>query len=157
VCVSWNDATAYAAWLSRKTHGAYRLLSEAEYEYAARGGTTTSYWWGDDVGEGMANCLHCGSQWDDRQTAPVGSFPRNPFGLYDGAGNVGSWTQDCYSPSYDGAPTNGSARTDGDCSLRVLHGGSWSVTPQYMRSADHGRHPTGYRSFDVGFRMARSL
>ena len=104
----------------------YRLLTEAEWEYAARAGTTTAYFWGDEIGKGNANCDGCGSQWDDKQTAPVGSFAANAFGLYDMAGNVWEWVQDCYHDNYDGAPTDGSAWTSGDCSLRVVRGGSWN-------------------------------
>jgi formylglycine-generating enzyme required for sulfatase activity len=90
-------------------------LTEAEWEYAARAGTTTAYYWGDDIGKGNANCAGCGSQWDAKQTSPVGSFAANQFGLYDMAGNVLQWVQDCYRGDYDGAPTDGSAWTSGDC------------------------------------------
>jgi formylglycine-generating enzyme required for sulfatase activity len=96
---TWDDAQAYAKWLSGITGKQYRLLSEPEYEYAARAGSGTKYPWGDDIklnGKPMANCDGCGSQWDGRQTAPVGSFPANAFGLYDMVGNVGSWTEDCW-------------------------------------------------------------
>src|SRR5205823_12154354 len=117
--VSWDDAKAYAAWLANRTGKAYRLLSEAEWEYAARAGTTTVYFWGDAIGNNNANCDGCGSQWDKRQTAPVGSFKSNAFGLYDMAGNVWQWVQDCYHADYQGAPTAGSEWTSGDCSRRV--------------------------------------
>ena len=94
--VGWDDAQHYVAWLSKMTGQPYRLLTEAEWEYAARAGTTTAYYWGDEIGKGNANCNGCGSQWDDKQTSPVGSFAANAFGLYDMAGNVCQWVQDCY-------------------------------------------------------------
>ena len=123
--VSWKDAAAYAEWLSEQTGKRYRLPSEAEWEYAARAGTTTAYWWGNEIGQNRANCDGCGSQWDNKQTAPVGSFKPNAFGLYDTAGNVWEWVQDCWNENYAGAPTDGSAWEEGDCSQRVLRGGAW--------------------------------
>ena len=109
--VSWDEAQQYVAWFSKMTGRPYRLLTEAEWEYAARAGSTTAYYWGDEIGKGNANCNGCGSQWDNRETSPVGSFKPNKFGLYDMAGNVYQWVQDCYHDDYDGAPTDGSART----------------------------------------------
>jgi formylglycine-generating enzyme required for sulfatase activity len=97
----------------------YRLLTEAEWEYAARAGSTTAYFWGDEIGKGNANCSICGSEWSYRQTAPVGSFKPNAFGLYDTAGNVWQWVEDCYHDSYDGAPADGSAWTIRDCTQFV--------------------------------------
>ena len=155
--VSWDDAQAYARWFSAKTGRQYRLPTEAEWEYAARAGTTTAYYWGDDIGSGHANCDGCGSQWDNKQTAPVGSFAPNPWGLYDMAGNVVQWTEDCYSGGYDGAPSDGSARTTGDCTMRVIRGGSWSFIPRNLRSASRFRDDTGDRHFFLGFRLARTL
>ena len=125
--VSWNDAQTYVKWLSRITGKPYRLLSEAEYEYAARAGAETKYPWGDEIkldGKAMANCDGCGSQWDGKKTAPVGSFAPNGFGLYDMVGNVWEWTEDCWNDNYEGAPADGSARTSGDCIRRVVRGGS---------------------------------
>ena len=133
--VSWDDAQQYVAWLSKMTGQPYRLLTEAEWEYAARAGTTTAYYWGDEIGKGNANCNGCGSQWDNQQTSPVGSFAANQFGLYDMAGNVWQWVQDCYHDNYNGAPTDGSAWTSGDCSRRVVRGGSWYNIPRVLRSA----------------------
>ena len=109
IYVSWDDAKAYAVWLSTMTGKTYRLLTEAEWEYAARAGTTTAYYWGDDIGKGNANCVFCGSQWDNKQTAPVGSFAPNQFGLYDMLGNVWEWVEDCGHNNYNGAPEDGSA------------------------------------------------
>ena len=155
--VSWDDTQQYVAWLSRMTGQPYRLLTEAEWEYAARAGTTTAYYWGDEIGKGNANCDGCGSQWDGKQTAPIGSFAPNAFGLYDMAGNVHQWVQDCYHDDYNGAPTDGSAWTSGDCSARVIRGGSWNFNPQYLRSANRNLLPTGFRNYFGGFRVGRTL
>ena len=156
--VSWDDASAYVAWLSKKTGKPYRLLSESEYEYAARAGTATAYPWGDAIGTNNANCNGCGSQWDGKETAPVGSFAANGFGLYDMVGNVWEWTEDCYHDSYHGAPTDGSAWTrGGDCSSRFLRGGSWINTPDGLRSAIRAGVATGSRINSLGFRVGRTL
>jgi formylglycine-generating enzyme required for sulfatase activity len=155
--VSWDDTKTYLAWLSRKTRKPYRLLSQAEFEYAARAGTTTAYYWGAKIDKGNANCNGCGSQWDDRQTAPVGSFAANAFGLYDMAGNVWQWVQDCYHGDYNGAPTDGSAWTSGDCSRLVVRGGSWLFDPQELRSAYTTRFTTDLRNYNLGFRVGRTL
>jgi len=155
--VSWDDAQTYVAWLSKMTGQPYRLLTEAEWEYAARAGTTTPYYWGDEIGKGNADCNGCGSQWDAKQTSPVGSFAANQFGLYDMAGNVFQWVQDCYHPDYNGAPTNGSAWTSGDCSNRVVHGGSWYTVPRNLRTALRSWDITDYRNNDLGFRVGRTL
>ena len=161
--VNWDDAQAYVAWLSQVTGKTYRLLSEAEYEYAARAGTTTAYPWGDDIklnGTTMANCNGCGSQWDNKQTAPVGSFPPNKFGLYDMVGNVWEWTEDCVHQNYNGAPTDGSAWLEangGDCGNHVLRGGSWVATPDYVRSAVRSGYSTVARNAATGFRVGRML
>ena len=100
--VSWNEAVEYAAWLSQQTGKHYRLPTEAEWEYAARGGTDTAYWWGNEMKPGFANCTSCGTPPDKRQTMPVGSFKPNPFGLYDTVGNVREWVQDCWHDSIKG-------------------------------------------------------
>jgi formylglycine-generating enzyme required for sulfatase activity len=141
--LGWYDAQSYVAWLSRITGQEYRLLSEAEYEYAARAGAQTVYPWGDDIGNGNANCRGCGSQWDTKrtvgvlggETAPVGSFAANGFGLYDMVGNVSEWTEDCYHDSYAGAPVDGTAWTGGDCGGRVVRGGGFDSSPTQNRSA----------------------
>ena len=162
--VSWDDAQEYVRWLSRETGKTYRLLSEAEWEYVARAGTTTEYWWGDQASHEYANygkddC--CGGKvagkdrWE--YTAPVGSFEPNAFGLYDTAGNVYEWVEDCWNQNYEGAPDDGRARTRGDCDTRVLRGGSWSGSPRNLRSAGRGRGSTGIRGSFVGFRVARTL
>jgi formylglycine-generating enzyme required for sulfatase activity len=161
--VSWNDALAYTAWLSRVTGLRYRLPSEAEWEYAARAGSTTAYWWGNTVqraDEVMANCDGCDSQLESDQTAPVASFPANGFGRRDMHGNVWEWTQDCWHANYHGAPSDGRAwgeLNDGECTKRVIRGGSWSNGPLYLRSANRGRNGVEERNSDVGFRLARTL
>ena len=136
--VSWDDAQAYVKWLSGITGKPYRLLSEAEYEYAARAGSRDETIPGatrsSSTAKPMANCDGCGSQWDRKQTAPVGSFAANAFGLYDMVGNVWEWTEDCWNASYKGAPADGSPWTSGDCSRRVVRGGSWANSG-YLRSA----------------------
>ena len=155
--VSWDDAQGYVRWLSRETGEAYRLLSEAEWEYAARAGTRTRYWWGDAIGRNRANCRGCGSRWDGEQTAPVGSFTANAFGLHDVYGNVWEWVEDCWNDSYRGAPSDGSVWQSGDCGRRVLRGGSWDIAPGYLRSALRGGNATGHRDFTAGFRVARTF
>jgi formylglycine-generating enzyme required for sulfatase activity len=156
--VTWDEAKQYVAWFSQMTGRPYRLLSEAEWEYAARAGTTTAYPWGDEIGKGNANCKGCGSQWDGRETSPVGSFKPNAFGLFDMEGNVFQWVEDCYQESHSGAPTNGSARTSGNCKRRVVRGGSWYDSPDYLRSANRSRvDASDSRDDDLGFRVARTL
>jgi formylglycine-generating enzyme required for sulfatase activity len=154
--VLWDGAQQYAAWLSKMTQRPYRLLTEAEWEYVARAGSTTAYYWGDEIGEGNANCDGCGSSKPD-QTLPVGSFSANQFGLYDMAGNVWQWVQDCYHDNYWGAPMVGSAWTSGDCPHRVVRGGSWHVEPPDLRSARRGKRTTDERYDGLGFRVARTL
>ena len=155
--VSWNDAQEYVAWLSRQSGQAYRLLSESEWEYVARADTQTIYSWGDDIGNSRANCFssYCGDRWD--YTAPVGSFPANAFGVHDMHGNVYEWVEDCHNVSYTGAPSDGSEWLGGDCDRRVLRGGSWSLNPWYLRSANRDWFTTGDRYFLNGFRVARTL
>ncbi|VFM95364.1 MAG: Formylglycine-generating enzyme, required for sulfatase activity, contains SUMF1/FGE domain [Candidatus Kentron sp. G] len=158
--VSWRDARDYCAWLSKETGHDYHLPSEAEWEYAARAGTQTDYWWGDGIEENRANCVGCGSQWGNKRTAPVGSFVPNPFGLYDTAGNVREWTADCWHRNYQGAPVGGSAwleENGGDCSRRVLRGGSWVNGPWFIRSAFRSRISPDLADDNTGFRVARAI
>ena len=156
--VSWHDAQAYAAWLSSETGAEYRLPSEAEWEYAARGGTTTVYSWGNEIGSNRANCDGCGSQWDDEMTAPVGSFAANAWGLHDMLGNIEEWVEDCWHGNYAGAPEDGSAWTaGGDCSERVRRGGRWWNTPSGIRAAWRLSVNAGSRGYFGGFRVARTL
>jgi formylglycine-generating enzyme required for sulfatase activity len=156
--VSWNDAKEYVSWLSRKTGQSYRLLTEAEWEYAARARSTSAYAWGDNIGTGNANCNGCGSQWDNKQTASVGSFAPNAFGLYDMHGNVWEWCEDNWHNDYTGTPpADGSVWRGGDELLRVQRGGSWINLPRNLRSAVRDRYPPGNRDYVVGFRVARTL
>ncbi len=157
VDVSWEDAKSYVSWLSGETGEVYRLPSESEWEYAARSGTVTKYSWGNEIGQNRANCDGCGSRWDDEQTAPVGSFGPNEFGLHDMHGNVWEWVEDCGNDSYDGAPSDGAAWASGDCAKRVLRGGSWSGTPRLLRSAVRNRYTSSIRNYFIGFRVARTL
>jgi formylglycine-generating enzyme required for sulfatase activity len=160
--VSWTDAIAYIEWLNEKTGKNYRLPSEAEWEYSARAGSTTSFWWGPDIGQGgsRAHCDGCGSQWDGKETAPVGSFKPNRWGLYDTAGDVWEWTADCWHETYQKAPQDGSAWTianGGDCDSHVIRGGSWTGSPQDRRSAKRLSYGTSAAASDQGFRLARDL
>jgi formylglycine-generating enzyme required for sulfatase activity len=156
--VTWDDAMRYAAWLSKITGKPYRLLTEAEYEYATRAGSTTAYPWGDEIGEDNANCKECGSRWDNKQTAPVGSFAANSFGLFDMVGNVWEWVEDCLSENYQDAPADGSAAIAGrDCKNRIVRGGSWQNTPDHLRSAARLAPSLGFRDNLLGFRIARTL
>ena len=156
VNVSWLDAQEYMAWLSRETGRHYRLLTEAEWEYAARAGTRSRYGWGDRIGRGNANCDGCGSPWDAEQAAPVGSFSPNRFGLYDMLGNVWEWTEDCWHGNYFDAPSRAVAwEGPGGCS-RVLRGGSWADNPAVVRAAVRNDEGVGLRNGAIGFRVART-
>jgi formylglycine-generating enzyme required for sulfatase activity/lipoprotein NlpI len=157
--VSWDQAKVYTAWLSRLTGSEYRLLSETEWEYSARAGTTTIYYWGDDVGKGNANCGECGGQWEDQfHTSPVGSFKPNAFGLYDMAGNVYQWVEDTYHELYDEPPNDGSAWIEGgEPNTHVARGGSWNSQHWNIRTDDRSKRYTVTRSDIIGFRLARTL
>jgi formylglycine-generating enzyme required for sulfatase activity len=157
VAVSWDDARAYASWLSRETGRAYRLPSEAEWEYAARAGGRGSYWWGFGLEPNRAACFDCGSVWDNRSSAPVGSFDPSPFGLYDTAGNVMEWVADCYQSDYRGAPSDGRARMDGPCTYRVARGGAFNKPSSSMRTYVRARFVPETRLDMLGFRVARDL
>jgi formylglycine-generating enzyme required for sulfatase activity len=160
ISVSYDDARTYVAWLTRMTGKTYRLLSDAEWEYAARAGTTTVYFWGDQIGTNNGNCLKCGSRWDGEQPAPVGQFNPNNFGLYDMAGNIWQWTEDCWHISYIGAPTDGSpwmTGGGGNCNSHMVRGGAWDYAPNRLRSASHEGYATGTKIFYIGIRVARTL
>ena len=168
-CIAFDDATAYAAWLSKKTGQIYRLLSESEYEYAVRAGTVTAYWWGDDRNaacefangfdldakpyNGAAKPLHCHD--GHALISQAGSFKPNAFGLLDIVGNVGTWTADCWHSSLAGVPTDGSPDKSGDCSRRAVRSGSWLSID--LRSASRSSDWSGDASADRGFRLARVL
>jgi formylglycine-generating enzyme required for sulfatase activity len=156
IFLSWDDAQVFATWLSMMSGKSYRLLTEAEWEYAARAGSNTAYFWGDEIGNGNANCSGCGSKWNE-QASPVGSFKPNDFGLYDMGGNVWQWVQDCYHENYNGAPADGSAWMLGECNFRVVRGGSWGFTPDFLRSAFRNWGPPYLRNPNVGFRVGRTL
>jgi formylglycine-generating enzyme required for sulfatase activity len=162
IYVSWQDARAYIVWLSRRMGKVCRLPSEAEWEYAARAGTTTDYALpapegSDDFnGKNLANCADCGSEWGAKQTAPVGRFPANAWGLQDMHGNVFEWVEDCWHNSYEGAPDDGRAwraEEGGDCAVHVLRGGSWVSPRGNARSADRGRNIPSDRDVVIGFRV----
>lgn len=172
VCVSWEDATTYARWLSRETGKRYRLLSEAEWEYAARAGTTSARYWGEDASrlcdyangaDATATAqLAAARRWgsaacNDRHahTAPAGSYRANAFGLHDMLGNAGEWTQDCWNADYRGAPAGQQAWIGGDCALRAVRGGAWDDAPTGLRAAYRVGSPITIRLYSRGFRVAR--
>jgi len=161
VCVSWLEAKGYAAWLSKKTGRAYRLLSEAEWEYAARAGTTTLFSTGQTISTDQANFdnyeYRAGGGHYRRKTVKVGSYPVNQFGLYDMHGNVSEWVEDCWNENYSGAPSDGSAWTVGDCRERVLRDGNFTLLMLGLGSARRSRIPREHRMFHTGFRVARTL
>lgn len=170
--VDWNDANSYATWLSKKTGKKYRLLSEAEWEYVARAGTNSVYNWGDNplkacdhenISDWPVGLKHstwsrvkCTDGFGD-ETAPVGSFPANSFGVHDMHGNVSEWTADCYTDNYSKTPDDGSAHTDGDCSYRTQRGGTWGSGPRHFRLAYRTAKRTNYRIDSLGFRVARDM
>ena len=162
--VSWHDAQAYLRWLSQKTDKPYRLLTEAEWEYAARAGTTTPFHFGNTISTGQANYDGRSTYGSGtlgiyrKETLSVGSFPANRFGLHDVHGNVIEWVEDCLHTSYEGAPTDGRAWTTGDnCSRRMLRGGSWKNGPARLRSADRDWTMIERRDDDIGFRVGLTL
>ena len=177
VCVSWNDTQAYVAWLSSKTGESYRLLSESEWEYAARAGSSTSRYWGSSQDDGcaFANGADLSSEADlpgwtvaqchDGQihSAEVGSFRPNAFGLHDMLGNVAEWVEDCWNETFDGAPINGSVWKEGDCTRPILRGASWHDDPRFLRSANrYGFEALDWENKDIryynfGFRVARTI
>ena len=154
--VSWSDAKQFVAWLAGATRKAYRLPSEAEWEYAARGGTQTKYWWGDQFQSGMANCKNCNDVAAAEQPIKVGSFKPNPFGLYDMGGSVDQWVEDCWHKNYQGAPADGSAWVEGDCASHVIRSGSWRNDARYVRPSNRDSYDTNVRYPTHGFRVALS-
>jgi formylglycine-generating enzyme required for sulfatase activity len=154
--VSWADAQEYVSWLSRTTQNEYRLPTEAEWEYAARAGTTTRFYWGNQLVLGAANCKGCGGFYENEQPLTVGSFVANPFGLHDMAGGVGQWVADCWHKNYAGAPRDGSSWDLKNCRERVLRGGSWKSDPGALRSAARAFYDPNVRYPTHGFRVARS-
>ncbi len=155
--VSWDDTLAYTKWLSKETGMRYRLLSEAEWEYVARAGTTTSYWWGIKPGVGNAHCFDCKSDFSTSKPARVGTYKPNAFGLYDTAGNVFEWVHDCYHRNYKDAPNDGSVWEGGDCDVRVVRGGAYRSPANSMRVENREKFKSGRGQYNVGIRVARDL
>ncbi|MEK8016574.1 MAG: formylglycine-generating enzyme family protein, partial [Candidatus Parabeggiatoa sp.] len=155
--VSWYDATAYTEWLSQQTGQQYRLPTEAEWEYAARAGTETRYWWGNNIGTNRANCDGSGSEWSNIQTAPVGSFEPNPFGLYDTVGNVWEWCADPWHENYENAPTDGRIWEKPGEYRHLIRGGSFFNPPKYCRAANRSRVSSVNHNWSRGFRGCADL
>lgn len=155
--LSWIDAQQYVRWLSKKTGKSYRLPTEAEWEYAARAGSKTQYWWGDKVGKGNANCKNCGGEWSSKRPAVVDSFDANAFGLQGMNGSVWEWVADCWFDTHEGAPGDGSARQRDSCRSRVLRGGSWRNDASYARSSSRFTYDHDVRYVLNGFRVAREM
>jgi formylglycine-generating enzyme required for sulfatase activity len=155
--LSWEDIGQYMTWVSVSTGHAYRLPSEAEWEYAARGGTTTRYWWGDSVGMSLANCNDCGGVQDEYGPLRVDALPPNPFGLYDMLGGVAQWMADCWFPNYRGAPADAAPRQAKTCEKRVLRGGSFRAGHDEITVTYRGNYDAPVRYLVNGFRVARDL
>ncbi len=153
--VSWKDANAYADWLSAQTGRTYRLPTEAQWEFAARAGTTGNYWWDRDDDAVHANCFSCGSEWDGERTAPAGNFAANAFGIHDTAGNVQEWAQDCYRAGYRDASADGAAWLTPECTQRVVRGGSYSSPKDSLRNAKRSQYDQDTRLDNLGFRIVR--
>jgi formylglycine-generating enzyme required for sulfatase activity len=154
--VSWVDSQQYIAWLNTATGKHYRLPTEAEWEYAAKAGSTTEYSWGDELGKNKANCYGCGSQWDNTQSAPVGSFQANGFGLFDMHGNVWEWVQDWYDADYYGKSSAQNPPGPSTGKSRVNRGGSWYDDAVGIRSACRSYYSPGFRYRFLGFRLLRT-
>ncbi|CAD6520659.1 Hercynine oxygenase [Paraburkholderia hiiakae] len=155
--LSWDDAQQYVKWLSKVSGKPYRLPTEAEWEYAARAGTETRYWWGNDMRKGTANCKDCGPPWHAEAPNDVGSFPANAFGFYDMAGGVWEWTSDCWHNSYKNAPNDGHSWDEPNCQTRVIRGGSWRDGAGYMLAATRFKYDSSVRYEANGFRVARDM
>jgi len=157
VDVSWDDAHAYTRWLSQQTGKQYRLLTESEWEYVARAGSTRSFWWGSKAGTGNAHCFDCKSDYSTSKPAKIGTYKPNPFGLYDTAGNVFEWVHDCYHRNYRDAPSDGSVWEGGDCDVRVVRGGAYRSPANSMRVENREKFKSDKGQYNVGFRVARDL
>ncbi|WP_318841052.1 formylglycine-generating enzyme family protein [Noviherbaspirillum aerium] len=155
--VSWEDAQLFVQWLSKTSGKSYRLPTEAEWEYALRGGTSSRYWWGDQMQSGKANCKECGEPWQRDGPANVGSFAPNPFGLHDMNGSVWEWVSDCWHNSYKGAPADARSWEEASCRVRVIRGGSWREGASYMPSSTRFKYDASVRHSQNGFRVARDL
>lgn len=155
--VTWDDAFYYAKWLSKQTGHKYRLPSEAEWEYMASGGVFKNYWWGSRQEKNVAHCFGCGSVFNPREPAPIGSFKPNKFNVYDTAGNMGEWVQDCWHPNYAKAPDDGSVWEGGDCTLRVVRSGTFSSPPQSLRTSRRDKFKPDEKYDHIGIRLVRDL
>jgi formylglycine-generating enzyme required for sulfatase activity len=155
--VSWPDAQAYVTWLNKMTGMTYRLPSESEWEYAARGGQSSRFWWGDSLVKGRVNCSECQDNWDRKKPSPIGAFDPNPFGLHDMNGGVAEWVADCWIADYRGAPSDSSVRASANCPQRVLRGGSWRSKPDGATSSSRFYYDSQVRYYTNGFRVAREL
>ena len=155
--VHWQDAQDYVAWLTKQTGRTFRLPTEAEWEYAARGGSSAEYWWGGQLGKGKANCSDCGGAYDRKLPSAVDAFPANGFGLFGTAGGVAEWVADCWNPSHAGAPKDGSARDSANCRERVIRGGSWRNDHSYATSASRFYYDADVRYIANGFRVVREM
>ena len=153
--VRWQDANDYTEWLSEQSGHQYRLPSEREWEYAAKAGQTSKYWWGNKLGSNKTNCINCGSRWDGQSPAPVGSFSANPFGLHDMVGNVMEWSYTCYHSQYKNAPKSGNLWAKGDCSQRIVRGGAFSSYKKELRVSKRRPFNPKARSHQLGFRIVR--
>jgi formylglycine-generating enzyme required for sulfatase activity len=155
--VSWDDAQQYIKWLTKSGGQAYRLPTEAEWEYAAKGGTSSRYWWGDQMRSGNGNCKDCGEPWRQDGPAPVGSFAANPFGLHDMNGSVWEWVSDCWHNGFKGAPSDGTSWDTPNCRVRTIRGGSWREGASYMTTSTRFKYDAGVRQAQNGFRVARDV
>jgi formylglycine-generating enzyme required for sulfatase activity len=155
--VSWDDAQQYVKWLARTTGKPYRLPTEAEWEFAARGGTATRFWWGAQMAAGKASCKDCGQPWAADRPANTGSFSANPYGLHDTSGSVWEWVSDCWHNNFKDAPADGGAWDQPNCRVRVIRGGSWREGEAYMVASTRFKYDAGVRQSQNGFRVARSL
>lgn len=155
--VSWDDAQQYLKWLAAVSGKPYRLPTEAEWEFAARGGSAAPYWWGAQMATGKANCKECGQPWTAERPAPVGSFSANGYGLHDTSGSVWEWVADCWHGNFKDAPADGRVWDAPNCRVRVIRGGSWREGAAYMVASTRFRYDASVRQSQNGFRVARSL
>ena len=155
--LSWTDTQQFVEWLSGVTQKPFRLPTEAEWEYAARAGARSKYWWGDQMQAEMANCKGCNEPYDSSQPLKVGSFKPNPFGLYDMGGTIDQWVADCWHKNYQGAPSDGSAWGENDCMSYVIRSGSWKNDPSYVRPSSRDHYDVSVRYPTHGLRIAYSL
>jgi formylglycine-generating enzyme required for sulfatase activity/serine/threonine protein phosphatase PrpC len=155
--VSWDDTVDYTRWLSKQTGKQYRLLSESEWEYVSRAGSTSSFWWGTSAGTNNAHCFDCKSDFNTGKPAKIGTYKPNKFGLYDTAGNLFEWVHDCYHKNYKDAPVDGSVWEGGDCKVRIARGGAYRSPANSMRSEKREKFPSNRGQYNVGIRLARDL